>query len=215
MWLVVGLGNPGSRYDETRHNAGFIVVDRLADRWGLRCDKKQLGALVGDGVVRGQKTLLVQPQQYMNRSGLPVRSLQGYYKVPTERVVVIHDDVDLPFGQIRVKQGGGHGGHNGLRDLHAHLDGPGYARVRFGVGRPPEGWDTADYVLGKWTPGERDTLADAVDQAADAVELVLEQGPLAAMNTFNIRKKRSEELPAPKGKGDSQQTSALAAEGAT
>ncbi|MCB9758841.1 MAG: aminoacyl-tRNA hydrolase [Alphaproteobacteria bacterium] len=196
MWFIVGLGNPGRKYEETRHNAGFLVVDRLAERWGISCDRSQLGALVGDGQVRGERAVLAKPQSYMNRSGQPTRSLLGFYKQGTDRLVVVHDEVDLPFGTIRVKRGGGHGGHNGLRDLNTHLPDSGYARVRVGVSRPPEGWDTADYVLGKWSPAQRDGLSDCVDRATDAVEAILTEGLTAAMNTYNIRTRNAPQ-PAP------------------
>ncbi|MEM6929250.1 MAG: aminoacyl-tRNA hydrolase, partial [Myxococcota bacterium] len=125
---------------------------------------------------------------FMNRSGHPAASLRGYYKVDRADVVVVHDEIDLPFGDVRVKVGGGHGGHNGLRDLVAHLGGADFARVRFGVGRPPAGWDVADYVLGKWSSAEQDTLEERVDHAAEVVEAVLADGPRAAMNQFNVRR---------------------------
>jgi len=187
--LVIGLGNPGRKYDQTRHNAGFLVVDRLAERGGEQVATKQLGALVGKARIGGQPAVLAKPQSFMNLSGQPAVSLRGWYKAENADIVVVHDDVDIPFGEIRVKQGGGHGGHNGLRDLNKRL-GSDYARVRFGVGRPPEGWDTADYVLGKWTGEESDLLDGVLDRAADAVEAVLRDGAVAAMNTYNARAER-------------------------
>ena len=190
MWFVVGLGNPGRKYQETRHNAGFLVVDRLAGRWGIDCSKKQFGSLVGEGRVANDKALLAKPQSYMNRSGHPTRSLLGFYKAETDRLIVVHDEVDLPFERIRLKKGGGHGGHNGLRDLNKHLQDNGYYRVRVGISRPPPDWDTADYVLGKWNAEERSRLENTVAQAADAVEEILHEGPTAAMNKFNIRSKQ-------------------------
>jgi len=196
--MIVGLGNPGRRYTETRHNAGFLVIDELARRWGIDCSKKQLGAQVGGGLVRDTKVLLVKPQQFMNRSGHPTRSLMGFYKAPLETVVVIHDEVDLPFGTVRVKRGGGAGGHNGLRDLDRHLGDRNYVRVRVGVSRPPEGWDTADYVLGKWNATEARDLDTVLGRAADAAELVLSDGLTAAMNQFNVRPKQKKvRKPAP------------------
>ncbi len=188
--IVVGLGNPGRRYTETRHNAGFLVIDELARRWGIDCSKKQLGSEIGTGQVRDVQVVLVKPQQFMNRSGHPTRSLIGFYKATQEETVIVHDEVDLPFGTVRVKQGGGAGGHNGLKDLNRHLDSGDYTRVRVGVSRPPEGWDTADYVLGKWNAEERSRLENTVAQAADAVEEILHEGPTAAMNKFNIRSKQ-------------------------
>lgn len=186
MNLVIGLGNPGKRYERTRHNAGFLVVDRLAERAGESVTTKQFGALVGKARLGGTTAVLAKPQSFMNRSGQPAASLRGYYKAEVPDVVVVHDEVDIPFGTVRVKKGGGHGGHNGLRDLTKHLGGD-YVRVRVGVSRPPQGWDTADYVLGRWTDEEQERLVDVVDRAADAVEAILRDGPVAAMNTYNQR----------------------------
>lgn len=186
MNLVIGLGNPGRRYDRTRHNAGFLVVDRLAERAGETVESKQFGALVGKARVGDRTVVLAKPQSFMNLSGQPAASLRGYYKAENSDVIVIHDDVDIPFGDVRVKQKGGHGGHNGLRDLNKRL-GNDYLRVRFGVGRPPAGHDTADFVLGRWTDEETEALDGIVDRAADAVEAVLRDGVLSAMNTYNQR----------------------------
>jgi PTH1 family peptidyl-tRNA hydrolase len=188
--LVIGLGNPGRRYAETRHNAGFLVIDELARRWNIHCTKKQLGSQVGAGLVGDSRVVLVMPQQFMNRSGHPTRSLLGFYKGDLSDIVVIHDDVDLPFGSVRIKRGGGAGGHNGLKDLDRHLGDRNYVRVRLGVSRPPPGWDTADYVLGKWNAAERDDLEGLVGRSADAVETVLHDGLTAAMNLFNVRPKK-------------------------
>lgn len=190
MHLVVGLGNPGRKYEQTRHNVGFVVVDRLGARVGATVERKQLGALVDSGRIEGQAVVFAKPQSFMNLSGQPVASLKGYYKATNDSIVVVHDDVDLPFGQVRVKVGGGHGGHNGLRDLNRAI-GADYVRVRFGVGRPPAGWDTADYVLGRFTTAEAETLDSAVDRAADAVQAVVVSGSTAAMNVFNTRSERS------------------------
>ena len=187
MGMVVGLGNPGRRYVDTRHNVGFAVIETLAHRWSIPADGKQLGALVGSGRISNNKAMLVRPQSFMNRSGTPVRSLMGYFKTASDKVVVVHDDLDLPFGRVQVKRGGGHGGHNGLRDLNKHV-GPDYVRVRMGVGRPPQGWETADYVLGKWTPSEKNELESILGRGADAVESILRDGVEAAMNVVNVRK---------------------------
>jgi peptidyl-tRNA hydrolase, PTH1 family len=187
LHLVIGLGNPGRRYEQTRHNAGFLVVDRLADRQRLAIDRRQLGALVATVQVDGHQMVLAKPQSFMNLSGQPAASLRGFYKVAPEHLIVVHDDVDLAFGDVRVKLGGGHGGHNGLRDIAGKLGG-GFPRVRFGVGRPPEGWNTADYVLSGFTADEQSALPAAVDTAADAVTLLVNEGVTAAMNRFNTRR---------------------------
>lgn len=184
MHLVVGLGNPGTRYAKTRHNVGFRVVERLAGRGGSSTDKKLFGALVGDAVLGGKKATLAMPQQFMNVSGQPTASLLGYYKVPAADLVVVHDDMDLPLGRLRVRVGGGHGGHNGIRDIQRTC-GAEFVRIRMGVGRPPPQWDPADYVLSSFTPEEEPVVQSMVDTAADAVESVVRDGVTAAMNRFN------------------------------
>jgi PTH1 family peptidyl-tRNA hydrolase len=184
MHLVVGLGNPGARYVRTRHNVGFLVVERLAARVGGAVERKLFGALVADWARGDDRALLALPQQFMNLSGQPVASLLGFYKVPLERLVVVHDDMDLPAGRLRVRVGGGHGGHNGIRDIQRLL-GAAFVRVRIGIGRPPEPMDPADYVLGAWTPAESAGLDTLLDTAADAVESILRNGVIKTMNTFN------------------------------
>lgn len=184
MYLVVGLGNPGARYARTRHNVGFLVVERLAARVGATVEKKLFGALVGDGSLAGKKVLFAMPQQFMNLSGQPVASIQGFYKVPKEETIVVHDDMDLPFGRLRVRVGGGHGGHNGIRDIQ-RLSGNDFIRVRVGVGRPPEKMDPADYVLSSWSSVESDALEPLLDTASNAVESVVRVGVTQTMNTFN------------------------------
>jgi PTH1 family peptidyl-tRNA hydrolase len=184
MHLVVGLGNPGARYARTRHNVGFLVVERLASRAGVPVEKKLFGALVADGSLAGTKVMFAMPQQFMNVSGQAVSSILGFYKIPKESTIVVHDDMDIPFGRLRVRVGGGHGGHNGIRDIQ-RLVGPEFVRVRVGVGRPPEKMDPADYVLAAWTPAESRDLDSFVDTAADAVESVVRNGPTQTMNVFN------------------------------
>jgi PTH1 family peptidyl-tRNA hydrolase len=187
MHLIVGLGNPGNRYENTRHNAGFLVIDRLADRWGVSVEKKQLGALVGTARIGSQSVVFAKPQSFMNRSGQPVASLLGYYKVEPVNLIVVHDELDLELGRVKLKLGGGHGGHNGIRDIKAQLGKRDFSRVRFGVSKAPEGWDTANYVLGKWPSSDQSVVKSAVDQAADAVESIVRDGLESAMNHFNIR----------------------------
>jgi PTH1 family peptidyl-tRNA hydrolase len=185
MYLVVGLGNPGTRYAGTRHNVGFLVADRLARRAGQTVDRKQFGALVADVSLRGHRTIVAKPQQFMNLSGQPVASILGYYKVPPTGLAVVHDDMDLPFGRLRLRVGGGHGGHNGVRDIQQHVKAD-FLRVKLGVGRPPPEWsDPADYVLSNWSPAEASDLDGVLDQAADAVEAFLADGAERAMNRFN------------------------------
>jgi PTH1 family peptidyl-tRNA hydrolase len=183
--LVLGLGNPGRRYEKTRHNVGFLVVDRLAERHGSSVDRAQFGALVGKIVFRGHEAVLAKPQSFMNLSGQPAVSLRGFYKLENAAVIVVHDEVDIPFGDIRIKVGGGHGGHNGLRDISARFGDGNYVRVRFGVGRPPPPMQTADFVLSPWGPVDEVELPALVDRAADAVEKIVADGAEAAMNVFN------------------------------
>ncbi len=185
MHLILGLGNPGARYQRTRHNAGFLVVDRLAARSGVTVERKQLGAVVEQVRLGNESVVLAKPQSYMNLSGQAGASLRGYYKVEDGNVVVVHDDMDLPFGDIRLKQGGGHGGHNGLRDLVEKLGTAGFVRVRVGVGRPPEGWAAADWVLATWAATEETKLPEVLERASDAVHAVVQDGLSSAMNRTN------------------------------
>lgn len=197
MRFVAGLGNPGSKYENTRHNAGFLVVDELARRWGASLSMDRFGNQSGAGLLKSTKTHFAKPQKFMNRSGGPLQSLLSYYDGSVDELVVVHDEVDLPFGTIKIKSGGGHGGHNGLRDIHKHMGSNAYLRVRFGVGRPPEGWETADHVLGRWTTAERNELDAVVSRAADAVEVLIEEGLEAAMNQFHVREKSSRDQSGP------------------
>jgi PTH1 family peptidyl-tRNA hydrolase len=182
--LVVGLGNPGPRYAGTRHNAGFLVVDLLAERMGGRfrsrgrCD-------VLEGRLAGVPVVLAKPKSYMNESGGPIVAVSRFYKVTVDRLTVVHDDLDLSFGALRLKRGGGDGGHNGLRSATAALGSREYARVRFGIGRPPGRQDPADYVLRDFSAAERKEVGYLVDRAADAVEALLSEGLDAAQNAFN------------------------------
>ena len=211
MNLVAGLGNPGSRYETTRHNAGFLVVDELVRRWDGTLKKDRFGSSSGDALIRNNKVHLAKPQKFMNRSGAPLRGLLDYFGGDAGNLIVIHDEVDLPFGTIRIKQSGGHGGHNGLRDIHKHLGSNAYARVRFGVGRPPEGWETADYVLGRWSASEAAELDSHISHAANAVETIIEHGLEAAMNQFHVREKTAQ--PTTAGQDRSQSFQAQVAYG--
>ena len=186
MWLVVGLGNPGRRYAGTRHNIGFDVIENLANRWTIPAGGKQLGSLVGSGRIAVDKAVLARPQSFMNRSGHPVRSLLGYYKLDPQRLLVIHDDLDLPFGSVKLKNGGGHGGHNGLRDIIQHI-GKDFLRVRMGIGRPPQGWDQANYVLSRWNAEESKMTEEYLDRGTEAIESILTDGIVQSMNVFNVR----------------------------
>jgi peptidyl-tRNA hydrolase, PTH1 family len=183
--LVVGLGNPGPRYAATRHNAGFFVLDLLADRMGGRFKAHKSHADVLEGRLAGVPVVLAKPKSFMNESGGPVVGLARFYKIPVEQVIVVHDELDLPFEMLRLKRGGGEGGHNGVRSVAASFGSKEFARVRFGIGRPPGRQDPADYVLREFTSVERKELPFLVDRAADAVESILVNGLEAAQNEFN------------------------------
>ncbi|QJY45062.1 aminoacyl-tRNA hydrolase [Pseudonocardia broussonetiae] len=184
--LVVGLGNPGPDYAETRHNVGFRVVDLLATRaGGGRFSKHRSNADVLEGRLAGRRVVLAKPRTYMNVSGGPVANLAKYFSVPVEDIVVVHDELDLGFGVVRLKRGGGEGGHNGLRSITSSIGTRDYLRVRFGIGRPPGRQDPADYVLKRFSGAETKELEFAVDLAADAAEALLADGLEPAQNRFH------------------------------
>jgi peptidyl-tRNA hydrolase, PTH1 family len=185
-WVVVGLGNPGSRYENTRHNVGVHVLQELLERAGARTKSHKSGCLVAETRLAGESVVLARPTSYMNESGRPVSALVRYFKIAVERLVVVHDEIDIPFGEVRVKVGGGTAGHNGLNSIVPHL-GKDFVRVRVGVGRPRGRREAADHVLAEFTSGERKELPFMVDRAADAVEAVLERGTERAMNEVNTR----------------------------
>ena len=186
--LVVGLGNPGPAYRGNRHNVGVMVLDLLAERIGGRFSKHKARADVVEGrlgLPPAPRVVLAEPRSYMNESGGPVAGLCGFYKIPVERLVVVHDELDLPYGSLRLKRGGGDNGHNGLRSITRSLGSREYLRVRFGIGRPPGRMDPADYVLRDFSPAERKDLDYNVDRAADAVETLVRHGLEAAQNSYN------------------------------
>jgi PTH1 family peptidyl-tRNA hydrolase len=183
--LVVGLGNPGDEYARTRHNVGFEVVDLLADRHGGRLRSGKERALAVEVRVGGQRLALARPLTYMNESGAAVQALARRYGVAANRVVVVHDELDLPVGTMRVKAGGGLAGHNGLRSIKAHLHSDEFLRVRIGVGKPTSKERGADHVLSAFSKRERTEIDVMVERAADAVEVILAEGVDVAMNRFN------------------------------
>jgi PTH1 family peptidyl-tRNA hydrolase len=185
--LVVGLGNPGPEYAETRHNIGFMVVARAAERAGITIKRKAYQGVLGVGRWAGQEVTLLLPQTYMNRSGSCVGAACQSLGVAPGDLIVAHDEIDLPFGFLRIKAGGGHGGHNGLRSIGSALGETGYTRLRMGIGRPPVGGDVSRYVLSRFASAERAVLPDYLETATEALELLLARGPQEAMNTFNTR----------------------------
>ena len=187
MKLVVGLGNPGERYAETRHNIGCMVAVQMAARAGIALKRQGYQGLYGVGRLAGEESTVLLPQTYMNRSGASVAPACQSLGVLPGDLIVVHDEVDLPFGTLRIKVGGGHGGHNGLRSITEALGHGDFVRVRLGIGRPPAGGDVSDYVLSRFNSVERQALDELLDQAAAAVETILMRGSAAAMNEFNGR----------------------------
>lgn len=187
-WLIAGLGNPGARYLHTRHNIGHMVLDELLKRMGAsytrtKVGAKAVGARLGEG---GPKVIFTVSEGYMNTSGKPVRAVMDYFKVPPENLAVVHDEVDLDFGRLKIKRGGSEGGHNGLKSITQHLGGNrDYIRIRAGVGRPAGRMSTADYVLQNFSSDEQKELGEFIPRTADAVEAVLLQGLTAAQNSFH------------------------------
>ncbi|POM27116.1 Peptidyl-tRNA hydrolase [Actinomadura rubteroloni] len=184
-WLVVGLGNPGPSYAGNRHNAGFLVLDVLAGRTGGRFKAHKARADVVEGRLGAERVVLAKPRSWMNESGGPVKALRDFYKVPVGRLIVVHDELDIPYGAIRLKRGGGDNGHNGLRSITRSLGDREYLRVRFGVGRPPGRMDAATFVLRDFSATERRELDLNAEQAADAVEALTAGSLEAAQNAFH------------------------------
>jgi len=187
QYLVIGLGNPGPQYAGNRHNVGQMALAVLADRGGMTFRSHKAGAAVAEGRLRpgGPRVILAKPGSFMNLSGGPVAQLAKFYKIEPAHVLVLHDELDLEFDTVRIKSGGGHGGHNGLRDIIARLGTQDFLRVRIGIGRPPGRQDPADFVLKDFSGEERKTLPNLLEDAADAVEATVEDGVLAAQNRFN------------------------------
>ncbi len=184
MKLVVGLGNPGSKYRETRHNIGFMTIDRLADYYNINLIKEEHKALVAKKRIKGEKVIFAKPQTFMNNSGEAVRGLASYYKIRKEDIIIIYDDLDLKVGQVRIKPKGGHGGHNGIKSIFTHLGAREFPRVRIGIGRPVK-MKVIDYVLGRFKKDDKKIIKEAVEDAKDAVRIYLEDNLQQAMNKYN------------------------------
>ena len=185
--LIVGLGNPGDAYHETRHNAGFLVLDKVAETFSITWDKKKFDVVMGRGMIGTREVILAKPQAYMNRSGPPVLKLANYFKISCEELLIVHDDIDLTFGRIKIKENGGHGGHNGLRSLIEAFGGGDFSRIRVGIGRS-EAFTVTDHVLGKFNAAENSVLDQIISKARDAIVTIFDKGMLEGMNTFNNRK---------------------------
>lgn len=185
MYIFVGLGNPGVRYDSTRHNIGFEVIDHFSRTHHIPVRKIKHKALIGEGRINGEQVVLIKPQTYMNLSGESLQSIIRFYKIPLENLVVIYDDIDLETGKIRIRQQGGSGTHNGMRSILSHLNSEGFPRIRMGVGKPLQG-DLADYVLGRFRPEEIPLMENAIVRASEALECIVKDGLQKAMNRYNV-----------------------------
>jgi PTH1 family peptidyl-tRNA hydrolase len=188
MFLIVGLGNPGEKYSETRHNIGFQVVDRLAAHAGVSFGESKWKALVCKATIGGQAVVLVKPQTFMNLSGEVVGPIASYYKASLEDIIAVHDDLDLDCGRIKITQKGGAGGHNGIKSLIQHLGDNAFGRIKIGIGRPPHAMPVERYVLAKFTEQEISVVAAAIDRAAEAVNLIVEKGMAAAIQVIHSGK---------------------------
>lgn len=207
MYVIAGLGNPGKKYENTRHNIGFITLDFLAERHDIKINKIKHKALVGEGRISGQKVLLVKPQTYMNLSGEALREVMDYYKVDMEDMIVIYDDIDLPAGSVRIRKKGSAGTHNGMRSIVQHL-GTDFPRIRMGIGNDRKG-DLVNFVLGGFSKEDREVLEPAVERAALSIECYVEEGIEKAMNKYNIKakkekKKKAEEIAETQGNQDNE-----------
>lgn len=186
MFLIVGLGNPGKQYENTRHNVGFDVIDAMADKYNITVESRKNKALCGKGVIAGRKVILAKPQTYMNLSGESVAELLHYYKLnPTDELLVIYDDISLAPGRLRVRAKGSAGGHNGIKSIIAMCGTQEFLRIKVGVGEKPKGWDLADHVLGHFSGEERAEVEDAVAKALSAAELIVQEEIDRAMNLYN------------------------------
>lgn len=191
MYVIAGLGNPKKEYENTRHNIGFAVIDMLAERHNIRINEAKHKGLLGRGYINGEKVILVKPLTYMNLSGECIREVLDYYKVdPKENLIVIHDDISLEPGNLRIRKKGSAGGHNGLKNIILHLGHDTFQRIKVGVGEKPEGYDLADYVLGHFSGTEKKIMEETAQKACDAVEVMMKDGPDAAMNRFNSKSKK-------------------------
>lgn len=196
MLIIAGLGNPGKKYENTRHNVGFDCIDVLGDKYNINVRENKGKALVGSGVIGGQKVLLVKPQTFMNLSGTSLRELVNFYKIdPEEELFVLFDDISLPPGEIRIRTKGSAGGHNGIKNIIEQLGTQNFSRVKIGVGEKPANWDLADYVLSRPEKEDEALMKEGIAQAAEAVAMLTEGEVERAMNRFNVkkRKKSSEE----------------------
>ncbi len=185
MYVIVGLGNPGRKYRDSRHNVGFSVIDILSERYNIKINKIKFKSLYGETNIDGEKVLLVKPQTFMNKSGETVQEISNFYKVPLENIVVIQDDIDINFASLRVRTKGSAGSHNGMKSIIYLLKDDKFPRIKIGVGRPEPGRDLADFVLGRFTKDEEMDIDEVLERAADAVECLIKEGTSSSMNKYN------------------------------
>ena len=185
LFVIAGLGNPGRKYEDTRHNIGFRAIDYLSVKYGIGVNRLKHKALIGDGIINGERVMLVKPQTFMNLSGESISEIVEWYKLPVKNLIVIYDDVDLPVGTIRIRPKGSSGTHNGMKSVIYHLQSDEFPRIRIGIGNAPEEWDLADYVLGKFSPEEVGIIAKSVERAAEAAAVAIQSGIETAMNLYN------------------------------
>lgn len=188
MYIIAGLGNPTREYEKTRHNVGFEVIDVLADMLGTTVEEKKFKGCYGRGIIGGEKVLLLKPQTFMNLSGESIRAASDFYKVDPEHIIIIYDDISLDVGQLRIRKKGSAGGHNGIKNIIAHLGTQEFPRIKVGVGDKPKKMDLADYVLSRFSKEDRAAMEDAFKEAAKAVEVMITEGMDIAMNQFNGHK---------------------------
>ena len=189
MYLIAGLGNPSRTYEGTRHNIGFTMIDAIGNKFGIDVTTKKHKALVGRGMIDGMRVILAKPQTYMNLSGESIREITDFYKIEPENIIIIYDDISLDVGQLRIRTKGSAGGHNGVKNIIAHLGTQEFPRIKVGIGNKPEGWDLADYVLSKYTKAEQEALEEASEGVIGAVKLMLADDIEAAMNKYNAKKR--------------------------
>lgn len=189
MYLIAGLGNPSRTYEGTRHNIGFTMIDAIGNKFGIDVTTKKHKALVGRGMIDGMRVILAKPQTYMNLSGESIREITDFYKIEPENIIIIYDDISLDVGQLRIRKKGSAGGHNGVKNISAHLGTQEFPRIKVGIGNKPEGWDLADYVLSKYTKAEQEALEEASEGVIGAVKLMLMDDIEAAMNKYNAKKR--------------------------
>ena len=185
LYIIAGLGNPGKKYEETRHNAGFMAVDLIAQKLNIKVNKIKFKAVYGDGTHTGKRVVLLKPQTFMNLSGESIRDAVEWYKIPLKNLIVVYDDIDLEPGKIRVRPKGSSGTHNGMRSVIYQIQSEDLPRVRIGIGKAPAGWDLADYVLSKFNADDRKVISESISRAADAVVTIIKSGVETAMNKFN------------------------------